>query len=58
MGADVRLMNICTMFNSSAFNGLLCYTPPTLATLNRCASCYGDSVNLELTSKKLTLTTK
>ena len=24
----------------------------------RCASCYGDSVNLELTSKKLTLTTK
>jgi len=23
-----------------------------------CASCYGDSINLELTSKKLTLTTK
>jgi len=26
--------------------------------LERCESCYGDSVNLELTSKKLTLKTK
>lgn len=28
-------MNICTVFSSSAFNGLLCYKSPTSATLDR-----------------------
>ena len=52
MGAEVHLMNICTVFGSSAFNGLLCYNSPTSATLDRYAPCLSSLFQFEFRDEK------
>lgn len=49
MGADVHLMNICTVLNSSAFNGLCAINPPLRQ--HSTVSCYftDHSESLDLT---------